>query len=187
MWALLPCLIIALLTLTKSVNANNTTSIEEIISLAAQKSEESSHKLVSIFDQCESPDETVRLANAITEEGESVLHLACIWGSVEKVTALLAAGADPNFRATKLETSLSMTPLTWCAYAGYTDCVKAFLADARTDPNLVVRTEKGGYVTALDIAESIKDRGAAAVLQLRKAGAKTWREMGEPTIVHDDL
>ena len=52
-------------------------------------------------------------ANARTHEGESVLHLACIYGDVEKVKLLLEYGADPNYRASLFSTSLDMTPLTW--------------------------------------------------------------------------
>ena len=52
-------------------------------------------------------------ANAHTHEGESVLHLACIRGNVEKIKLLLEYGAEPNFRASRYAASLDMTPLTW--------------------------------------------------------------------------
>ena len=65
-------------------------------------------------------------ANTLTSEGESVLHLVCIWGGAERVRMLLDAGADPNYRASKVPSSLDMTPLSWCVYAGYHDAVRAF-------------------------------------------------------------
>jgi len=46
--------------------------------------------------------------NVLTENGESILHLACIWGNEEKISLLLKHGADPNMRA-KHTTSLDMT------------------------------------------------------------------------------
>ena len=58
-------------------------------------------------------------ANAHTHEGESVLHLACIRGDVEKVKLLLEYGADPNYRASKYPASLDMTPLTWYVLISY--------------------------------------------------------------------
>ncbi len=33
-----------------------------------------------------------------TPDGESLLHLSCIRGQPEKIAALLAANADPNYR-----------------------------------------------------------------------------------------
>ena len=64
-------------------------------------------------------------ANWKTSEGESVLHLACIWGGAERIRILLNAGADPNYRASKVPSSLDMTPLSWCVYAGYHDAVRS--------------------------------------------------------------
>ena len=61
-------------------------------------------------------------ANARTNEGESVLHLACIRGDVEKVKLLLEYGADPNYRASKYAASLDMTPLTWYVQIPFTQC-----------------------------------------------------------------
>jgi ankyrin repeat protein len=49
--------------------------------------------------------------NAKSADGETALHLACIWGQPEAIRLLLAAGAKPNMRATA-EKSLEMTPLT---------------------------------------------------------------------------
>jgi hypothetical protein len=118
------------------------------------------------------------LANTRTDQGgESLLHLACIWGGARKMRGLLAAGADPNARSSKQETGLDMTPLTWCCYAGYTDAVKEFLRDARTDVNLVVRTEDGGYMTALDIAHKIGEMGEPLVALLKEHDAHTFADL----------
>ena len=65
-------------------------------------------------------------ANTLTNEGESVLHLVCIWGGAERVRTLLDAGADPNYRASKVPSSLDMTPMSWCVCAGYHDAVRVF-------------------------------------------------------------
>merc|ERR1712216_902970 len=54
-------------------------------------------------------------ATAASAEGETALHLACIWGHSEVIEVLLNAGANPNSRAWAKK-SLEMTPLTWCAY-----------------------------------------------------------------------
>ena len=53
-------------------------------------------------------------ATAMTPDGETPLHLSCIYGSARKVRALLEHGANPNARASKNPASLDMTPLTWC-------------------------------------------------------------------------
>lgn len=89
----------------------------------------------------------------------------------------MRAGGDPNFRASKEKASLDMTPLTWCIYAGYTDAVRLFLSDSRTDVNIVVRQEDGGYITALDIAYKIGDVGEKIVDLLITANAKRYGEL----------
>ena len=114
---------------------------------------------------------------ALTKDGETALHLACIYGSARKVRALLAHGADPNARASQTPASLDMTPLTWCSYAGYADAIAVFIAEDTTDVNLVVREESGGRLTALDIARKIGPRGADAAALLAGAGAKTYAEL----------
>merc|ERR1711879_796924 len=98
-------------------------------------------------------------------------------GQEQKVRGLLKAGADPNFRASKETFQLDMTPLTWCAYAGYTKAIALFVDDKRTNVNLVVQTEDGGRITALDIARKIGERGADAAELLKKAGALTYSEL----------
>lgn len=138
---------------------------------AASSSSESIENLKVLLTN---PDVDV---NAITENGESLLHLACIRGIKEKIQLLLAYGADPNFRATKHSSSLHMTPLTWCTYGGYTDAIGAFLADERTKVNMVVLREDGRYITALDIAHSIGELGNEAVALLEAAGAKSFVQL----------
>ena len=106
---------------------------------------------------------------------ETPLHLACIRGDAKVVKALLNAGANPDARATA-PTSLDMTPLTWCAYAGYDESI-ALMLGSGAKPNLVVRREDGGRLTALDIARKIGDRGKLSAQLLEDAGAKTWEEI----------
>ena len=106
---------------------------------------------------------------------ETPLHLACIRGEPKVVKALLNAGANPNVRATA-PTGLDMTALTWCAYAGYHDSI-ALMLERGAKPNLVVRREDGGRITALDIARKIGERGKLSVQLLEDAGAKTWEEI----------
>lgn len=118
-------------------------------------------------------------ANALTSDGESVLHLACIYGDPKKVEHLLNAGANPNYRAEKNPTSLSMTPLSWCVYGGYTEATRTFLEDQRTDVNLVVYQEDGNYLTALDIAMKIGDMGHDIATLLSAGGGKTWAQLLE--------
>ena len=109
--------------------------------------------------------------NARTEEGESVLHLACIWGGADRIRMLLNAGANPNFRASKVASSLDMTPLSWCVYAGYDDAVREFLRDERTNVNLLVRKENGECMTPLDITFILGDFGKTTRELLENAGA----------------
>eukprot|EP01052_Picozoa_sp_SAG31_P010531 SAG31_NODE_579_length_13948_cov_5.599105_8_plen_146_part_00 len=78
-------------------------------------------------------------------------HTAGIWGKSDVVKTLLEAGADVNARATG-EHSLSMMPLHWMVYPGYTEAVKLMIA-AGSDVNAIVFRENGERVTALDIAE----------------------------------
>lgn len=118
---------------------------------------------------------------ALTEGGESALHLACIWNHPEKISLLLHAGVDPNVRASKLRSSLDMTPLTWCVYANHIDSVNLFIKNPRTIVNSIVRQENDDYITALDIAEKI---GSAAMSEiLTKAGAKRYQELKDS--LHD--
>ena len=116
--------------------------------------------------------------NALTSDGESVLHLVCIWGGPKKVALLLAAGADPNARATKHKTSLDMTPLSWCSYAGYAETIAEFLQDERTNVNLIVKQENGQCITAMDIAIKIgAERGEATQEMLKAAGGAKYEEL----------
>ena len=156
---------------------------QTLFEVASKKGDEATDRLLEIVSATyNSRAEANILANERTDEGgESVLHLACIWGGPRKVRGLLAAGADPNARSSKQESGLDMTPLTWCCYAGYTDEVKEFLSDPRTDVNLVVRTEAGGFMTALDIANKIAGgghpSGETLVTLLKEHGAHTYSDL----------
>lgn len=115
--------------------------------------------------------------SVLTDGGESALHLSCIWNSPEKVSMLLQAGADPNFRSSSTLKSLDMTPLTWCTYGNYLNSVMEFLNDPRTEVNAVVRQENGDFITALDIAEKIKSTAIAQLL--KSSGGFTYKELVE--------
>ena len=116
--------------------------------------------------------------NGKTSDGESVLHLACIWGGAKKAKMLLAAGADPNYRASQKKSSLDMTPLSWCSYAGYSDTIAEFLSDDRTNVNMIVKQEDGKCITAMDIAIKIgAERGTITQDILREAGAVPYEEL----------
>ena len=86
-------------------------------------------------------------------------------------------GADPNFRANKRKESLNMTPLTWCTYAGYVEAVNLFINNVRTNLNLVVLQEDGAYITALDIANKIGDKGLEIAQNLKAANARTYAQL----------
>ena len=131
-------------------------------------------------------------AHVLSAEGETTLHVACIYGDAGKVRALLEAGADPNARASRTPSQLDMTPLTWCAYGGYTEAVEAFIAHGgggggsrggggggggATDVNMVVRQEDGAFITAMDIALKIGERGSGAASALEAAGGKTYAQL----------
>ena len=115
--------------------------------------------------------------HSATADGERPLHLACIGGDAAIVSMLVEAGADPNARATG-PSSLRMTALTWCAYAGHHEAI-GVLIDAGAAVNLVVDREDGALLTALDIADSIGDRGERSAALLRKAGAKSAAAFGD--------
>merc|ERR1719215_678951 len=100
--------------------------------------------------------------NSATEhEGETMLHLACVWGKAEVVKALLAAGANPNVRAWG-DISLRMTPLSWCTCAAAKEAVGAMVA-AGANVNDVVNDQDGGQLTVLDIARGMGERGEEMV------------------------
>ena len=142
---------------------------KDILTLAAER--DNAKKIQSLLDEGQNP-------NAETSDGESVLHLVCIWGGAKKASILLAAGANPNHRASKLASSLDMTPLSWCSYAGYHDTIAEFLKDKRTNVNLIVKREDGECMTAMDIALKIGDeRGGPTQDLLRKAGAVRYEEL----------
>lgn len=112
-------------------------------------------------------------------DGESALHLACIYGHAPKVRLLLGNGADPNRRANKLETSLYMTPLSWCTYGGHEEAVRMLLQDDRIEVNSVVFREDKRRMTAVDIAESIGEMGTEILQMLRAVNGKSWAELLE--------
>tara|TARA_B110000208_G_scaffold156904_1_gene190418 strand:- start:1310 stop:1912 length:603 start_codon:yes stop_codon:yes gene_type:complete len=128
-------------------------------------------------------------ADMAFEEGETALHVAGIQGVPGIAQALLAAGADPNARATG-EHSLDFAPLHWWVYSSMPAESRASgisaLLRAGADPSAVVYDEQGAQRTAVDIVESLLsaqegDGGAgdgdaddggrnSDLAQLRKAG-----------------
>lgn len=116
--------------------------------------------------------------NCVSEVGETPLHVAGIWGKLEVVQLLLAAGANVNAQATG-EKSLKMAPLHWFVHPGYTESVAA-LIEAGADVDMVVRNEQGEHITALDIVERFgedSERHAGTLALLRKAGARHAAEV----------
>ncbi len=67
-----------------------------------------------------------------SKDGESVLHVASIRGSLETARALLAAGAAPDARTPPGQT-MYMTPSMWALYHGHAELVELLL-EAGADP-----------------------------------------------------
>lgn len=146
--------------------------IKTLLSIAAEKN--NAEEIQTLLTAGSDPNER-------SKEGESVLHLVCIWGGAKKAELLLSAGADPNHRSGnngKIKSSLDMTPLSWCSYAGYTDTIAEFIKDKRTEVNMIVKQEDGKCITALDIAIKIgEERGTSSQDVLRKAGGVKYEEL----------
>lgn len=141
---------------------------EEILLAAAERSESSYLKLKSLIDQGGNP-------NMVNEHGESVLHLSCIFNNPAKVQLLLEAGADPNYSSNLKESSLDMTPLSWCVYGQHYDSVKLLINDRRTNINYVSKSEDKKSITPLDIAYKIQN--SYMVKLLLQNGAKIFDEL----------
>ena len=131
--------------------------------------------------------EVQRVVRSVGDSGETALHMAAVTGDADVVGELLAAGADPNARATA-EGALAYPPLLWHVHGGHAAAVLRLLSGG-ADPNLVVPSESrpGAYETALDVAlrqahRARADPGAAqrvapTVTALRDHGAKTLDEL----------
>jgi len=70
-----------------------------------------------------------------SEQGETCLHVAGIFGRSQVTQRLLERGADPNVRST-FEYGLRMTPLSWNAYAGHVETARVLLEVGRADVNM---------------------------------------------------
>ena len=65
-----------------------------------------------------------------------------------------------------------------CAYGNHVLAVEEILASARTKVNLVVGSEDGAYITALDIAFKVFDGKKRDLINiLQNAGAKTFQQL----------
>ncbi len=60
-------------------------------------------------------------------DGDSPLHVACVWGDIEAVNLLLAGGADPNARG-----DLGCTPIYEAVSFGHLRCVELLLRAGAT-------------------------------------------------------
>lgn len=122
-------------------------------------------------------------ANARTDNGESCLHLAGIYGHSQVTELLLKKGANPNHRST-WEQGLRMHPLSWNVYGGHVDNVRILLeygADVNLDFDSM--SEDKIPVTALDITVQLRqveegdERFSQVEALLRQHGALTATEL----------
>jgi len=133
-------------------------------------------KLKTIFET--HPD----WVHAVTDNGESCLHLTGIMGQTEVTRLLLQRGADPNIRSTFSE-GLRMHPLSWNVYSNHVDNARLLLeagADVNADFDLKLGKSEIKVVTSLDIVNMIKgdsDDFDQMLTLLRKYGAKTMSEL----------
>lgn len=70
-----------------------------------------------------------------SEEGETCLHVAGIYGQPGVTRLMLEAGADPDVRST-FARGLRMTPLSWNVYAGHVETARVLLEVGEADVNL---------------------------------------------------
>ena len=121
--------------------------------------------------------------NSRTENGESCLHLAGIYGHSDVTEYMLKRGADPNIRST-YEQGLRMHPLSWNVYGGHVDNV-ALLLKYGADVNLDFdgMDASNAPVTVLDVVTELTktEAGDASFVKiesiLRQYGAKTMQEL----------
>ena len=73
--------------------------------------------------------------NGRSEQGETCLHVAGIYGQPAVSRLLLEKGADPNIRST-FEYGLRMTPLSWNVYAGHVENARVLLDYGKADVNM---------------------------------------------------
>eukprot|EP00977_Amphora_coffeiformis_P006591 scaffold1424_cov168-Amphora_coffeaeformis.AAC.4 len=143
--------------------------------------------------------------NGRSDQGETCLHVAGIFGRPDVTRRLLQAGADPNARST-FEFGLRMTPLSWNVYAGHVETARVLLEVGKANVNLdfdAMGPPDGPkhYVTCYDIVleilktyekESQGDARQESFLEMKALlesyGAKTYEsiqkdvEGGEPEL-----
>lgn len=141
--------------------------------LYAAASKNSANSLQTMIDLVKSGADL----HALTTDGESILHLACIYGHANKVQYLLDEGVDPNRRNMLRKESLSMTPLSWCVYGNHLEAVNMFLTNPKTEVNSVFTMEDGSEVTVLNIALRLGEMAKGMVESLRGAGGLLYLEL----------
>ena len=121
--------------------------------------------------------------HAVTDHGESCLHLTGIYGQTDVTKLLLQGGADPNYRSTFSE-GLRMHPLSWNVYGNHYDNAKLLLeagADVNADFDLVLGGEENlEVVTVLDIVQRMEENsGSFEKIEalLLEHGAKTMADL----------
>mmetsp|Transcript_15977 Transcript_15977/g.39253 ORF Transcript_15977/g.39253 Transcript_15977/m.39253 type:complete len:320 (-) Transcript_15977:1125-2084(-) len=105
--------------------------------------------------------------------GETALHTSGISGNADVVTALLAAGADPNAR-TNGGQYLKMTPSHWMVF-GKHEAGMAALVKAGANVNLQNTQGK----TPVDMAQLMGQDGIPLLKLLYSAGGKPASETGQ--------
>ena len=127
--------------------------------------------------------------HSLTVDGESALHLACIYGHPNKVQYLLDKGVDPNRRNIKHKSSLFMTPLSWCVYGGHYDAVNILINHSDIAINAVFLLENGSYVTALNIANNIGGENGKLISKLLvQHGGLTYEDLiVQQPLLHNNM
>lgn len=126
---------------------------------------------------------SIEWIHTTTENGESCLHLAGIYGHSDVTSLLLKKGADPNVRS-NWEDGLRMHPLSWNVYGGHLENVRLLLengADVNADFDSM---DKKQPVTITDIALQLanvegNEKFEKMVSLLKNYGGKTMREIQE--------
>ena len=143
--------------------------VPSILTQAACESAEESEKPdfvlpVGFMDDCTQGEvENVKKAllahpswvAAFSEDGETCLHAAGIYGQAAVTKLVLEKGGDPDVRSS-FARGLRMTPLSWNVFAGHVETARVLL-EFGADPNLDFDSgrEAGVKLTVLDVLDDI--------------------------------